>query len=434
LSGERFVVLGLANVRSRWFRDVARWCTAGIVPIEFIKTVSIEELRARLRSGRATSAVLVDAGLSAVDRDLADRVREAGAALIVVDDGRTSRDWMELGASAVVSPELGRAALLDTLARVATPVTRSEHQTTAEPAGDGSGGWRGRLVVVTGANGAGVSTTAMATAQGLAEDARYAGMVLLCDLALHADQAMLHDARDVVPGVLELVEAHRGGRLSVDAVRALAFDVPERRYQLLLGLRRHRDWTAVRPRAFEAALDSLRRAYRVVVADTDSDVEGEAECGSLDVEERNTMARTATRDADLVLVVGLGGLKGLHALVRTIRDLTEAGVASTRIAPIVNRSSRGPRGRAEIAATLAALLPGVVLASPLHLPERRRLDDLLRDGSRLPASLSGPPARAVRALLERDMAAPEEPAVVPVVPGTLGSLTDEAPGEEAWLT
>ena len=35
--------------------------------------------------------------------------------------------------------------------------------------------------------------------------------VVLADLALHADQAMLHDARDVIPGVLELVESHRSG-------------------------------------------------------------------------------------------------------------------------------------------------------------------------------------------------------------------------------
>ena len=50
-------------------------------------------------------------------------------------------------------------------------------------------------------------------------------------------------------------------------------------YHLLLGLRRHRDWTAVRPHAFAAGLDGLRRAFRVVVADVDADLEGERTTG-----------------------------------------------------------------------------------------------------------------------------------------------------------
>ena len=78
-------------------------------------------------------------------------------------------------------------------------------------------------------------------------------MVLLADLNLDADQAALHDARDVVPGVAELVDAHRGGQPSADEIRTLTFRVPSRSYHLLLGLRRHRDWTVLRPRAFEAA-------------------------------------------------------------------------------------------------------------------------------------------------------------------------------------
>ena len=96
-----------------------------------------------------------------------------------------------------------------------------------------------------GTGGTGRSTVAAAVAQGLASDPRNLDLVCLADLALHAEQAMLHGAADVVPGLLELVEAHRSGAPSIDEVRSLTWHVAERDYHLLLGLRRHRDWTAV---------------------------------------------------------------------------------------------------------------------------------------------------------------------------------------------
>ena len=98
---------------------------------------------------------------------------------------------------------------------------------------------------------------------------------MLADLALEADQAMLHDAGDVVPGIQEVVEIHRTAVPSATDVRALAYTVADRNYDLVLGLRRHRDWVTIRPRAFGAALDGLRRAYKTVVADVSNDLEGE---------------------------------------------------------------------------------------------------------------------------------------------------------------
>src|SRR5690606_26134881 len=135
-----------------------------------------------------------------------------------------------------------------------------------------------------------------------AADPRDRGLVVLADLALRAQQALLHDAGDVVPGLLELYEGHRRAALGADQVRATCFAVPERGYDLLLGLRRHRDWTVLRAGPLDAALEGLRRTYRLVVADVDADVEGEAETRSLDVEERNLLARTTLAGADLVLL------------------------------------------------------------------------------------------------------------------------------------
>ncbi len=441
---DRFVLLGLARVRTPWFGAVAQWATTAALPLDFVKVVSLEEARARLRSGRPFSALLVDGGLSVLDRDLVELACRHGCAVIAVDDGRSARPWRDLGVHAVLPPEFERQHLADALRAVARPIARGDGQALpTEPQPEPPGAWRGALVAVTGAGGVGRSTVALALAAGLAADPRDRGLVLLADLALHAQQALLHDAGDVVPGLPELVEAHRGGALGPAEVRSLCFAVPDRGYDLMLGLRRHRDWTALRPRAFDAARHSLRRAYRMVVADVDADVEGEPQCGSTDVEDRNLLARHTLADADLVLVVGLAGLAGAHSQLRVLRDVLELGVPGERIVPVVNRAPRSPRARAEAGATLARLLaataPAAVLAaSPVFLPERRRVADALRDNAPPAAALVRPVSGAVRGLLDRGRhptggpRPPGEgvaaPVPVPVVPGSLGSWTEEEVG------
>lgn len=427
---ERYVVLGLAHVGSPWFRSLARWSTAAVLPIEFVKTVSVEEVRARLRSGRAFSALLVDEGVPGTDRDLVDAARREGCAVIVVGGRGTPSQWQDLGVSAVLPDGFDPAELLDVLEQVASPV--GQVAPTDLPATDPPGGptaWRGRLVAVTGAGGTGRSTLAIALAQGLASDPRLADVVCLADLALDAEQGMLHDAPDVVPGVLELADAHRTGVPSVEQIRSTTWSITERGYALLLGLRRHRDWTALRPRSFEAALEGLRRTFRVVVADVDADFEGEAACGSTDVEERNLMARSTVAAADVVVVVGRPGMKGLHSLLRVTRDVLDHGIEPDRIVPVVNLAPRGPRARAEITRTFGALLgpAGEQVPSPAYVGERRRLDELLRDGARLPDQLCAALARPVSGLLERaERPRPVATEPVAVVPGSLGSWTEEA--------
>jgi MinD-like ATPase involved in chromosome partitioning or flagellar assembly len=440
MAADRYVVLGLARARAAWFGQVARWATAAALPVDFVKTVSAEEVRVRLRSGRPFSALLVDGGLAALDRDLIELAGRHGCAVIAVDDGRSARSWRDLGVAAVLPADIERGVLLDALRAVAQPIARREDAVAPSGPDEPATRWRGRSVAVTGSGGVGRSTLAMALAGGLAADPRDAGLVVLADLALHAQQALLHDAGDVVPGVVELAEAYRGAALDAAAVRSVCFSVSGRGYDVLLGLRRHRDWTALRPRALAAALDGVRRAYRVVVSDVDPDVEGDAECGSLDVEDRNLLARTALRDAEVVLVVGVPGVTGAHAQLRVVRELVEFGVAGARIVPIVNRAPRGPRQRAELGATLtgpllAAACPGVTLAStPIFIPERGRLDDLVRDRAPLPPPIVRPVTGAVRALLDRtpdgaDPAPPPQPVVV--VPGSLGSWsTDDAEAGE----
>lgn len=435
MTAERFVLLGLAPARSAWFRDVSRWSTSAALPIEFLKTMSTEELRVRLRSGRGFSALLIDGALPGLDRDLVELAREVGCAVLVVHGGRRAESWADLGASAVLPPDFTREDLLQVLSQSTTPILRHHEPVSSIDPEPEARTFRGQLVAVSGAGGTGRSTVAMAIAQGLAADPRHTELVCLADLALHADQAMLHDARDVVPGIVELIDAHRGGTPTIDAVRSLTWTVERRGYRLLLGLRRHRDWTAVRPRAFDSALDSLRRSFRIVVADIDDDLEGEQATGSMDVEERNLMARAVAAAADLVVVVGLPGLHGMHAMLRVTRSLLDHGVSGSRILPVVNRAPRGPRPRADLARTFGALLGagGATggVPSPIYLADRRHLDELLQDGTRLPDSWLAPLCGPVRALLDRQLDPPaartDEP--VAVVPGSLGAWTDDTAGD-----
>src|SRR3546814_17889310 len=91
MATDRFVLLGLAQVRSSWFRDMSRWATTAVVPVEFVKAMSVEELRARLRSGRSFSALIADDGVVGLDRDLVEQASETGCPFLVVGRERTGR-------------------------------------------------------------------------------------------------------------------------------------------------------------------------------------------------------------------------------------------------------------------------------------------------------------------------------------------------------
>jgi len=374
--------------------------------------------------------MLVGDRISGFDRDLVETARSAGTAVIVVDPA-DHRDWSDLGVSGVLHTPFGRTELVSALQQHATPVPTTAARVAEPPTALGT--WRGQLVAVTGPGGAGKSISAMALAQTLASRGGNRGMVLLADLALHAEQAMLHDARDVVPGIQEMVDAHRGGRMTVERTRSLVFDTGERGYHLLLGLRRHRDWTALRRKSFEATLDTLLRSYRLVIADITPDFEGDSETGSLDVADRNLISRSVIERADAVVVVGTHGTKGIHSLARTTRDLLTHHVEPERLVTVINRSPRHPSRRADDAVALASLVQPAdgahALAGPLFIPERKDLEAAIRDAARLPKSLGIDVTAEVERRLEDQPTRADLPIALepdPVVPGSLGTWTEEA--------
>jgi hypothetical protein len=426
ISGERWVLLGLAPARSPWFRDLSQWATSATIAAEFVKCVSAEEVRARLSSGRAHSALLVEASLAGFDRDLVAAAGAAHTPVIAVVDGR-GPPWSpeDLGVAGVLWTGFGHEQLIEVLIASARPIGRADalppQLTDVAPAQ-----WRSRLVAVCGPGGTGASSTAIALAQGFSADLRYGGRVLLADLARHADQAMLHDAGELGPGVQELVEAHRTAHPDPSEIRGYTFDVPARGYRLLLGLRRPAAWAALRPRATDAAVDALRRAFQLVVADVTGDLEGEADGGSIEVEERNHLARTCIAQADVIVVVGVAGVKGVHSLAALVRAIAAAG-AGSRVLPVVNRAPRHPRTRAEIASALARLTGGTgELAAPIWVPDRR-IDDALRNGAPLPQAVVAPLVTAAQAVLERTSGPSPAAALsgaVRLAPGSLGTRAD----------
>jgi hypothetical protein len=445
---ERYVLLGLAQPRIEWYRMVGQWAAAAMLPLEFVRCVSISELRARLRSGRAFSAVLVDGRFPGLDRDLIAEAAEAGVAVLVVDAHGT-RAWRELGAVAVLAEAFSRDELVEVLQATTTPVGGVDLDPLAPPPEHPVA--RARFIAVGGPGGTGASTLAIALAQGLANGhghlptgrrsrlgrpgrAPRDPTVLLADLCRVADQALLHDSQVLVPSIQEVVEAHRTSRPPLEAVVDQTFEVPARGYRLLLGLRRPRHWVTLRPRALESALDALQSLADVVVADVELDVEGEAESGSTDVEDRNLLARATLARADLVLLVGEPSMKGLYALVRSIGELQGFGVPLERLLPVVNRGPRSARGRAAVTGALARLAraslgPGAAsLANPLHVPERP-VDEALRDGVALPSAMARSLARAAAAVLERagERAEDDAPTSAPVVvaPGSLRGFTSQ---------
>ena len=392
MSDARYVLAGMARPRATWFPDVSRWSNAGAIPAEFVKCVGPEDLLARVRSGRSFSAVLIDGGLPGIDRDLLSQAGSTGALVIVVRDPRITVDWEQAGADAVLEPTFGPAKLLDLLAGTARLIPRNHAEDTGPFADTGDAPIRGHVITIVGGGGVGTSTVAMAVAQSAGANG-YFGNVLLADFCLRAEMAMLHDTQVVTPGVQELVEAHRTSTLDPEQVRQLCFAISGRNYDLLLGLRRRRFWTAIRPTAAATAFKNLAACYGVVVVDADAEFDGESETGSMDMEERNVLARTAALGADTVLAVGHCSLKGLHTLTRVISDLRDFGVADSSIQPIINQAPTGPKAKAAYAAALYELLGGAdaqtATAPPLFLPFAQ-VDEAVRAVAPLPSALSEP--------------------------------------------
>ncbi|MDH3705584.1 MAG: hypothetical protein OES57_05920 [Acidimicrobiia bacterium] len=419
----RYVLIGLADHRAEWMRRVSRWATDEAIPVEFVRTRSAGELRALLDTGRPYSSVLLDATTSAVGRGLLDALRHADCAAVVVAAEGAARDWVGLGAAAVLDPGFDRESLARVLASHCRPVpirnADAAALTTDEP------GPRCPTVLVTGPPGVGRSTLAMAVAQGLSREPHRRPLAL-ADFCLEADLAVLLGAGDAIPGVQELVECHRLGRPATSTVRRLL--VPLADYDLLTGLGDRDDWTLLRRGSVSAGLTSLQRAYRTLVIDGDADVSGEHDTGSTDLEDRNSLSRAAVDGADVVMVVGRATRHGVHRLLRTTARLSRVVRPHATLVPVLNQATRRDPTRHDALAALATLATRTrrPLAAPVTIAPHRNLDRRLEHGGPLPRSLVQPVSAAVSRHLDlTPTPAPDEPGGQRIQPGELGHWTDD---------
>lgn len=417
----RQTVLGLVGRTATWPTRVAGWASAGAMPCRIAYCPSVAHLQARLAAAATPQGVLLDGDLSLVDRDLLADISRAGGDPIVVEGSRRHLPWQQLGATAILPQQFTPDELEDALRTLApsaptTPAVRSGH---------------GRLVAVTGPGGSGASVTAIALAQGLAAGHR---RVVLVDCCLHAEQAMLHNAQGPHPGLTDLVDMHSERTPERHRTRQLALGIVERGYYLLPGLARARHWSRIRPGSLEPALRSLRTAFDVVVADADADVEGEAQGGSLEVEERNLLARTVTAGADAVLVVGQPTMKGVYALVRTMVELLDTGVEPERLLPIVNQADEHRATRARLGRVVTHLMDGVGAGGrvrPVLFAPVVDLEDRLRERDALPPAWPALLAGAVTSMLTQAGADGAASATGQrVAPGSLGHW-DPEPAESS---
>ncbi|MDQ1392835.1 MAG: hypothetical protein QOF30_1812 [Acidimicrobiaceae bacterium] len=316
------------------------------------------------------------------------------------------------------------AELAATITALAAPVSLVDDPLTLGPASAfrsprSSPSRDGRLLAVCGPGGTGASSIAAALAEAFARPSpapdrpaappsagrravgRPGPRVLLADFARRSDQAFLHGLEDPGAGLLPLVDAARYRPITAADVRC--HTVARHRFRLLAGLRHPWHWTAVSPTAFDQLLTVLPTLFDLVVADITGDFEGEADSGSCDVEERNHIARRTARAADLVVVVGGPGANGGRRLSQVVDDLLDLGVDPARIQPAV-RASAPHR------------ICGLPTAA-VELPPMARTP-----GRLLPRQTVLPVAAAVVDLLSRLPAPDRRPALVPVVPGSLGCL------------
>jgi MinD-like ATPase involved in chromosome partitioning or flagellar assembly len=420
---EHFVVLGVARPRTDWLTDLGRWATSSTIPVEFIRCISVDEVRSRLQSDRRHSAVLLDERCPGVDRDVIGAARDARCAPIVITGSPARRDWSQLGAVGTITEPVEPDSLLAALREHALGIERRSIPTPIASITNHQE--IGRLVTVMGAGGTGTSTVAAAIATHAATARPAAGSVALVDASLDATQALIHDLGDVVPGLQELVELHRMTNPSPEDVRNHFWFSPSHGYDVLPGLRRHRDWSSIRRRAALAAIRSIRHSYAFVVADTDADLEGEPETGSIDIEDRNALARELTSTADVIVVTARPGIVGIHRLLHTLMALDHHGIAIERVLAVVIGAPRGTRDRSELTRTVTGLFaevrPGRRLPTPVMVPIRRDLEPFLRDGAPLPRTAVGSITAAVNALLgEIEPASLESTAPIPIIPGHLG--------------
>jgi MinD-like ATPase involved in chromosome partitioning or flagellar assembly len=272
-------------------------------------------------------AVLVDAGLTWVDRDLVTSLRRAGVEVVAI--GPLGRRGAELG---IVGLEADVTAedLARSLDRLGPAIAEDGAPAVGEP---------GRLLAVWGATGAPGRTTVAVHAA--IESARNGRRTLLVD----------GDGWGAcVAQLLELPESPsvaQAARLAADGWPAPLADCVQAGpdgLDVLVGLPRAELWPEVGAEAWRAVLAAATQAYEVVVVDVAAPIEEDEELVVDRIPFRRNVMTTATLDrADVVLLVAGADPVGLRRGVIAHRMLTERATPTPPVAVVLNRTPRSAR-------------------------------------------------------------------------------------------
>ena len=366
------LVLGFATAQSEWPRRVVEWTTSGSLRADFAQCISPAELVKRVRSESRATALLIDEGTGHPTPEVLTVLQEGECLLIIVGENGLPQ-WAEPGAHRL-RPDFGPHELSRSLGArfadaehygAATHNIESHHD--REPSD-------GALVAVCGRPGSGVSTTAIALAQGLAACDRSRRGVLLADLSWRADQALLHDAAAERPSIAELFDAAASREPQPADLESLTFSVPQRGYDVLLGPAGGFDRSGIEGLSMQRALAAMRASYGVTVLDLDDDFANPATRRGQGG--RPTVDLDAVTTADAIVIVGVPSLTGLGGLLAAVHELHVNGVPSSRIRPVLARIPRRRRLAGHARELDLRLASEALVSDVVRSHERPELDDI----------------------------------------------------------
>jgi len=273
-------------------------------------------------------AVVLDAALGWLDRDLVATLKGAGVDVVAVGTPRGRDGLGAVRVDAEVDAE-GLARALDALGPAAVPID-------AIPADGGTG----RLVVVWGGTGAPGRTTV--------------AVHLAIESARRGESTLLIDGDGWAASVAQLLELDESPSIA-QAARLAAQGWPTPLddclqpgpdgLMVLAGLPRSELWPEVRPVAWRAVLAAATSTFGTVIVDVAAPIEeDEALVADRIPFRRNLMTTTALDRADVVLLVTSGDPIGLRRGVIAHRQLTERTVpGASEPSVVLNRTPSNGR-------------------------------------------------------------------------------------------
>lgn len=384
----------LSTPRNPWIHEFLRWANSGVLTLHVTKCISTAELRAHLEAVTPGHLALLDAEVPGVSTDLLNLCDATQTQVLLYDDRamRHSR-WQAAGVQHLLTRDSTLHSVSKILqAQLIDRVSETPHEFAYEPEAPG------KLIAVCGTGGVGVTSTACLLAQGLVQQLPLDQSVLVSDFSFTADLAVLHDASDVMPCLEEFLDLVRTKHATVHDVRQLTHYVEERGYHALLGIHRAPGWSLVTQRTAHQVLLALRRSFGYSILDLPWALHGERETGFTDLDDYHALARLGASQADLVLVVGRPGLKGLRSLHQLSRSLRDLGVAPERIVRVITAAPKSKRSRAALLRNLEALSD--VFLGPVLFVESFPIETSFFDGVRFPQGVSASLAKSVLALSE----------------------------------